>query len=122
MTSVYSKENNTVFINVVNRHKENAIDAEIINIHTIKPIDKEILIRSARKCKKIITYEEHNIIGGLGSAVAETLCEADLSGKIIFKSLGIRDKYCFEYGTREEVYKTCNLGPEQIVKQVMDLF
>ncbi len=51
------------------------IDAEIINIHTIKPIDREIIIKSAKKTGAVVTAEEHNIIGGLGSAVCEVLCE-----------------------------------------------
>lgn len=54
---------------------EDGIFAEVINIHTIKPIDKELLIKSAKKTKHVITVEEHSIIGGLGSAVSEVLSE-----------------------------------------------
>ena len=54
---------------------EDGIDAEVVNIHTIKPIDRELVVRSATKTGKVITVEEHSIIGGLGSAVAEVLCE-----------------------------------------------
>ncbi len=52
------------------------IDAAVIDMHTIKPIDREILIAAAQKTGAIVTAEEHNIIGGLGSAVCEVLCEA----------------------------------------------
>ena len=52
------------------------ISAEIINIHTIKPLDTELVIASASKCGAVVTAEEHNIIGGLGSAVCETLAGA----------------------------------------------
>lgn len=55
--------------------KKEGISAEVIDMHTIKPIDKEIIINSAKKTGAIVTAEEHNIIGGLGSAVAEVLCE-----------------------------------------------
>jgi len=55
--------------------KEEGISAEVIDMHTIKPIDKELIISSAKKTGAIVTAEEHNIIGGLGSAVAEVLCE-----------------------------------------------
>ena len=55
--------------------KEEGISAEVINIHTIKPIDKDIIANAAKKCGAIVTAEEHNVIGGLGSAVAEVLCE-----------------------------------------------
>lgn len=51
------------------------ISARVINIHTIKPIDREILVKAAKETGAIVTAEEHNIIGGLGSAVAEVLCE-----------------------------------------------
>ena len=51
------------------------IDARVINIHTIKPLDKEIILKAAKETGAIVTAEEHNIIGGLGSAVAETVCE-----------------------------------------------
>ncbi len=54
---------------------EQGIDARVINIHTIKPIDKDIIIKAAKETGAIVTAEEHNIIGGLGSAVAEVLAE-----------------------------------------------
>ena len=54
---------------------EQGISARIINIHTIKPIDKDIIIKAAKETGAIVTAEEHNIIGGLGSAVAEVLAE-----------------------------------------------
>ncbi len=54
---------------------EEGISARVINIHTIKPIDKEIIAKAAKETGAIVTAEEHNIIGGLGSAVAEVLCE-----------------------------------------------
>ena len=55
--------------------KNEGIDAEVINIHTIKPLDRDMVIASAKKTGCVVTAEEHNIIGGLGSAVAEALSE-----------------------------------------------
>ena len=52
------------------------ISARVINIHTIKPLDKELVVKAAKETGAIVTAEEHNIIGGLGSAVAEAVCEA----------------------------------------------
>ncbi len=66
------------------------IDAEIINIHTIKPIDEELVAASAKKTGKVVTVEEHSIIGGLGSAVAEVLCEKAPT-KLL--RIGIEDVY-----------------------------
>ena len=54
---------------------EIGISARVINIHTIKPIDRDIIIKAAKETGAIVTAEEHNVIGGLGSAVAEVLCE-----------------------------------------------
>ena len=53
----------------------NGLSCRVVNIHTIKPIDKKIIIESAQKTNKIVTIEDHSIIGGLGSTVAEVLCE-----------------------------------------------
>ena len=55
--------------------KQDGIDARIVNIHTIKPIDRDIIINSAKETGCIVTAEEHNYIGGLGSAVAEVVCD-----------------------------------------------
>jgi len=54
---------------------EEGISARVINIHTIKPIDKDIILKAAKETGAIVTAEEHNVIGGLGSAVAEVVCE-----------------------------------------------
>ena len=54
---------------------EAGIDARVINIHTIKPIDKDIIIKAAKETGLIITAEEHSVIGGLGSAVADVVTE-----------------------------------------------
>ena len=50
------------------------IDAEVVNIHTVKPLDEELVVASARKTGKVVTVEEHSVIGGLGSAVCDALC------------------------------------------------
>ncbi len=66
------------------------ISARVVNIATIKPIDKEIIINSARTTGAIVTAEEHNIIGGLGSAVAEVVCEAC---PVPVVRMGVEDKF-----------------------------
>ena len=68
--------------------KADGIDAEIINIHTIKPLDTELVCASAKKTGCVVTAEEHNIIGGLGSAVAEALSE---SCPAILRRVGVED-------------------------------
>ena len=66
------------------------ISARLIDIHTIKPIDRDILIKAARETGAVVTAEEHTIIGGLGSAVAEVLCE---NCPTPVKMVGIQDKF-----------------------------
>ena len=66
------------------------INVRVIDIHTIKPIDKEIIIKAAKETKKIITVEDHNVIGGLGTAVSEVLCENYPKG---ITKLGIQDEF-----------------------------
>ena len=66
------------------------ISAEVINIHTIKPLDKELVVASAKKTGKVVTVEEHSVIGGLGGAVAEALSE-EAPSKML--RIGMMDKF-----------------------------
>ncbi|MBQ9632659.1 MAG: transketolase family protein, partial [Lachnospiraceae bacterium] len=66
------------------------IHAQVVNIHTIKPIDAELVAECAARTGRVITVEEHSIIGGLGSAVAEVLCEKQPAK---LKRLGIPDVF-----------------------------
>ena len=66
------------------------INAEIINIHTIKPLDRELVVKSALKTGKVVTVEEHSVIGGLGSAVCDVLCE-EAPTKVL--KIGINDVF-----------------------------
>lgn len=70
---------------------KNKIEAEIINIHTIKPIDREMVIKSANQKKLLVSIEEHNRIGGLGSAISETFSDVDIKPKLIY--CGLKDSY-----------------------------
>ncbi|MBQ0000863.1 MAG: transketolase family protein [Clostridiales bacterium] len=66
------------------------ISAEVINIHTIKPLDEEIVLAAAKKCGKVVTVEEHSVIGGLGSAVCDVLSE---KAPTPVKKIGMYDKF-----------------------------
>ncbi len=70
---------------------EEGVNVRVIDMHTIKPLDEDAVLRAARETGVIVTAEEHNIIGGLGSAVAETILEAGIPVK--FKRLGVPDLY-----------------------------
>lgn len=66
------------------------IDAEVINIHTIKPLDEELVVASAKKTGKIVTVEEHSVIGGLGSAVCDAICR---NYPVPVMKIGIQDRF-----------------------------
>lgn len=70
--------------------KAEGIEARVIDIHTIKPIDKDIITRAARETGAIVTAEEHNISGGLGSAVAEVICQ---NAPCPVKMVAVQEKY-----------------------------
>ena len=89
------------------------INIRIIDIHTIKPIDKDIIIKAAKETNKIITIEDHSIIGGLGTAVCEVLSE-NYPTKVI--RMGIKDRFGTS-GKAEELMKYFNITSEDIVKQ-----
>lgn len=97
--------------------KEKGISSRVINIHTIKPIDKDIIIRAAKETGAIVTAEEHNIIGGLGSAVCETLAE---NYPAPVKRVGIKDKFG-KSGKPELLMKAYEITAEDIVKQVAEV-
>ena len=90
------------------------INAEIINIHTIKPLDRELVVKSALKTGKVVTVEEHSVIGGLGSAVCDVLCE-EAPTKVL--KIGINDVFG-ESGPALELIKKYGLDAEGIYKKV----
>lgn len=90
------------------------INAEVINIHTIKPLDNELVVASATKTGKVVTVEEHSVIGGLGSAVAEVLCE-QAPTKLL--RIGVEDRFG-ESGPALELIKKYELDAESIYKKV----
>ena len=88
------------------------INARVINIATIKPIDAELLTKAAKETGAIVTCEEHNIIGGLGSAVAEVVCE---NAPVPMERIGTRDVFG-KSGKPADLFKDYGLTPEAIVE------
>lgn len=96
--------------------KEENISVRVINMSTIKPIDKELIIKAAQDTKVIVTAEEHSIIGGLGSAVSEVVCE---NHPTVVKKIGIND--CFgESGTPNALLEKYGLTAKNIVEKVKE--
>lgn len=92
------------------------INAMVVNISTIKPIDKEVILKAA-ECGAIVTAEEHNIIGGLGSAVVEVLAEEKPTP---IKRIGIADEFG-QSGNPDELLKIYHLTAEDIAKAAKEL-
>lgn len=93
------------------------VQAEVINVHTIKPLDEETVIASAKKTGKVVTAEEHSIIGGLGSAVAEVLAR-QCPTKQAF--VGVQDSFG-ESGSPDDLLEKYGLTAEVIVKAAVGL-
>lgn len=94
--------------------KEEGIDAEVINIHTIKPLDEELVVASAKKTGKVVTVEEHSIIGGLGSAVCDALCEKAPTKTL---KIGVNDVFG-ESGPAVELIKKYGLDAASIAEKI----
>lgn len=95
--------------------KENGVNVRVVDIHTIKPIDKELIIKCAKETKRIITVEDHNIIGGLGSAVCEVLSE---EYPVKVERMGIPDTFG-RSGKAEELMKLYKIDCMAIVDKVL---
>lgn len=95
---------------------QEGIDAKVINMHTIKPIDEEAIIKAAKETGKIVTVEEHSVIGGLGSAVCDVLAE---NYPVKVKKVGINDRYG-ESGPAVELVAKYGLDGMGIYKTVKE--
>lgn len=91
--------------------KEQGVDARVINIHTIKPIDRDIIVKAAKETGRIITVEEHSVIGGLGSAVADVVTE-ECPVPVI--KIGVKDVFGHS-GPAVDLLKEFGLCAENIV-------
>lgn len=96
--------------------EKDGVSAKVVNIHTIKPIDEELLISCANTCKKIVTVEEHSVIGGLGGAVAEVLSE---KAPVPMKRIGIQDTFG-ESGPAVELLEKYGLDGKGIYEKVKE--
>ena len=93
---------------------EDGIDAKVINIHTIKPLDEELVVAAAKETGKVVTVEEHSVIGGLGSAVCDVLCE---KAPTQVMKIGINDVFG-ESGPALELIKKYGLDADSIYEKI----
>lgn len=103
-------------LEAADRLAERGVEAAVIDMHTIKPIDRGAIIRAAN-CGAIVTAEDHSVIGGLGSAVAEVLVE---EAPTMMRMIGVRDKFG-ESGSPSDIMDKMGLTSENIASKVEDL-
>lgn len=96
---------------------EKGINAMVINCHTIKPLDEKTILMAAKKCKKVITVEEAQVIGGLGGAVSEFLSE---TYPVRMKRIGVQDQYG-ESGSPEELLVKFGFSGKHVFKEAMKM-
>jgi len=101
---------------VLNAVKNSKKNCAVINIHTIKPIDEETVLRFSRQCGKVMTVEDHSIIGGLGSTVSEILSDKNPT---LLKRIGLNDIFP-ESGKPEELWEKYGLSSKRIEKSILE--
>jgi len=95
--------------------KEDGISCRVLNLHTLKPIDKEAILKAVLETRRLVTFEDHNIIGGVGTAVAEVIAE---SGKgCAFERVGIPDEYSM-IGYPEDIQSHYKIDTDGIMEKV----
>lgn len=91
----------------------------VYSVYTLKPLDKQEILNIAKKHKYILTIEEHQIVGGLGSTISEIIAESGIAIKVI--RLGLHDEFTSIVGNQEYLRKVYNMDTESIKKRIVDL-
>lgn len=104
---------------IVNELKQYGIFASLYSFHTVKPLDYDMIFSILKTKMPIFTLEEHNIMGGFGSAVAELIAESGSS--LIFKRFGIPDKFSHTVGSQQCIRDKYGLSVNSIVEKILEL-
>ena len=98
--------------------QEDGLSVRVLNMHTIKPIDKEAILKAVQDTRRIVTFEDHNMIGGLGAAVAEVIAD---SGKgCAFQKVGIPDEFTI-IGYPEDIQNHYKIDTDGVVEKVREV-
>ncbi len=100
---------------------EQGVEAAVLHMPTVKPLDQEAILQRAAAVPVIVTIEEHTVIGGLGSAVAEVIAEADFDTPKRFRRLGLPDAFPDEYGSQASLMQKYALTTKQLMAVVQGL-
>jgi transketolase len=98
--------------------KKQGVSVRLINMHTVKPLDEEVIKKAAEETKRIVTVEEHNVVGGMGEGVASVVAEAGIPARV--KKVGICDEFCC-IGPTAEVMRIHGLTAENIISTAKSL-
>lgn len=104
-------------LDVAKELKAEGVDVRVINMHTIKPLDEEVIRKAVEETGKVLTVEDHNVTGGLGSAVAEAI--AKYGKPVRFQTLGLQE-FSRGYGNYEQVKEANGIGKEDIRKAILE--
>ncbi len=99
--------------------KEKGIGTIVIDLYRPKPLNKYLILANLRCVSCVVAFEEHSVIGGIGSAVAELIAEEKMSRR--FLRIGLPDEFCREYGNREFLHRHTGLDTETVVKKILDV-
>ncbi|MGO8752966.1 MAG: transketolase family protein [Thermoguttaceae bacterium] len=99
---------------------ERGFQARVLSMHTLKPLDTEAILDAARETGFVITIEEHSILGGLGGAVAEILCESDIR-EVAFRRIGLPSRFGKIVGDQDYLRKCYGLDEQSIYLRVLQL-
>jgi transketolase len=97
--------------------RERGLSARVLSMHTVKPLDRDAVLAAAQQTQAIFTLEEHSVIGGLGSAVAEVLAESH-EGAVLFRRFGLPSAFCCTVGTQDYLRVQLGLAPDSIATAV----
>jgi len=108
-------------LEAADRLQDGGIEATVLHVPTIKPLDKDAILRHASRASGIVTVEEHSVIGGLGSAVAELIAEAGDVAPPPFQRIGIPDVFADRYGSQAQLLEYYAITAESIAATVENL-
>ena len=100
--------------------REKNIHARVLNFHSVKPLDTTEILKANAETKGIITIEEHSIVGGLGSAVAE-ICMDHSSYSTFFHRMGLDDEFSYVVGDQKHLRKVYGMSSDHIVNKSIEL-
>ncbi len=110
-----------IAIDATEELNKDGIDSSIVHVHTLKPLDKKTIVNYASDVSAIVTIEEHSVIGGLGSAVAETILEANFNEPKRFKRIGLPDVFADGYGSQEKLMEKYLITTKNLYLTVKEL-